>query len=86
MFFTDNSWILRDPGTGTYTDDIATRNKFKSLDYHWGPKPKMKFPKEDEFDCFKLNYMGDGEVLNLIKIILLVLLISMEKEFIEKFK
>ena len=65
--FTDNSWILRDPGTGTYTDDIATRNKFRSLDYHWGPKAKIQFPKEDEFDCFKLNYMGDGKVLQFDK-------------------
>ena len=63
----DNSWIARDPGTGTYTDDIDLRNKFKSLDYHWGPQPKMKFPKEDEFDCFKLNYMTSGEVLKFDK-------------------
>ena len=65
--FTDNSWILRDPGTGTYTDDIDTRNKFRSLDYHWGPKAKIQFPKEDEFDCFKLNYMSDGEILQFDK-------------------
>jgi len=65
--FTDNSWILRDPGTGTYTDDIVTRNKFRSLDYHWGPKAKIQFPIEDEFDCFRLNYMGDGEVLQFDK-------------------
>jgi len=65
--FTNNSWILRDPGTGTYTDDIETRNKFRSLDYHWGPNAKIQFPKEDEFDCFKLSYMGDGEVLQFDK-------------------
>ncbi len=65
--FTGNSWILRDPGTGTYTDDIDTRNKFRSLDYHWGPKAKIQFPKEDEFDCFKLNYMSDGEILQFDK-------------------
>ena len=65
--FKDNKWIARDPGTGTYTDDIEIRNKFRSLEYHWGPKPKMKFPKEDEFDCFKLNYMSDGEVLHFDK-------------------
>jgi len=65
--FTDNSWILRDPGTGTYTDDIDTRNKFRSLEYHWGPKAKIQFPKEDEFDCFKLNYMGNGKTLQFDK-------------------
>ena len=65
--FTNNSWILRDPGTGTYTDDIETRNKFRSLEYHWGPKAKIKFPKEDEFDCFKLNYMSNGETLQFDK-------------------
>ena len=61
--FTDNKWIARDPGTGTYTDNIKLRNKFRSLDYHWGPKVDLKFPNEDEFDCFRLNYMSDGEVL-----------------------
>ena len=65
--FTDNSWIARDPGTGTYTDDIETRNNFRSLNYHWGPKPNIAFPKEDEFDCFKLKYMSDGEVLQFDK-------------------
>ena len=65
--FTSDKWIARDPGTGTYTDDIVTRNKFRSLDYHWGPNAKIHFPKEDEFDCFKLNYMGDGEVLQFDK-------------------
>ena len=65
--FADSKWIARDPGTGTYTDDIEIRNRFRSLEYHWGPKPKMKFPKEDEFDCFKLNYMSDGEVLHFDK-------------------
>ena len=65
--YTNNSWIARDSGTGTYTDDIETRNKFRSLEYHWGPKAKIQFPKEDEFDCFKLNYMGDGEVLQFEK-------------------
>ena len=62
--FTDDKWIARDPGTGTYTDDIEMRNRFRSLEYHWGPKPKINFPKEDEFDCFRLNYMSDGEVLH----------------------
>lgn len=61
--FTDNKWIARDPGTGTYTDDISTRNKFKSLEYHWGPNLNIKFKKEDEFDCFKINNMTDGNVL-----------------------
>ena len=65
--FKDNKWIARDPGTGTYTDDIEIRNRFRSLEYHWGPKPKMKFPKEDEFDCFKLNYMSNGEVIKIDK-------------------
>ena len=27
----------------------------------------MKFPKEDEFDCFKLNYMSNGETLEIDK-------------------
>ena len=65
--FTGNSWIARDPGTGTYTDDIETRNNFRSLEYHWGPNTKIKFPKEDEFDCFRLNHMSDGEVLQFNK-------------------
>ena len=46
----------------------------------------MKFPKEDEFDCFKLNHMTSGEVLKFDKIILLVLLISMEEESTGRFK
>ncbi|RZP21610.1 MAG: hypothetical protein EVA29_02640 [Candidatus Actinomarinales bacterium] len=61
--FTNDKWIARDPGTGTYTDNIELRNKFRSLEYHWGPKAEIKFPEEDEFDCFRLNYMSDGEVL-----------------------
>jgi len=61
--FTDGKWVARDPGTGTYTDDIKIRNEFRSLDYHWGPKIDIKFPNENEFDCFRLNYMSDGEVL-----------------------
>ena len=65
--FTNNTWIARDPGTGTYTDDIKTRNQFRSLHYHWGPKAKIHFPQEDEFDCFKLNHMSDGEVLKFNK-------------------
>ena len=65
--FTDNKWIARDPGTGTYTDDILTRNKFRSLDYHWGPNIDIEFKKEDEFDCFKLNNMSDGNVIRFDK-------------------
>ena len=65
--FTKRNWIARDPGTGTYTDDIKLRNKFRSMEYHWGPKAKIKFPNEDEFSCFKLNYMSDGEVLRFDK-------------------
>tara|TARA_B100000674_G_scaffold427803_1_gene382745 strand:- start:312 stop:2009 length:1698 start_codon:yes stop_codon:yes gene_type:complete len=65
--FKGNSWIARDPGTGTYTDDIKKRNNFRSLNYHWGPKPNIEFPKEDEFDCFKLKYISDGEVLQFDK-------------------
>tara|TARA_B100001996_G_scaffold181186_1_gene138357 strand:+ start:386 stop:2002 length:1617 start_codon:yes stop_codon:yes gene_type:complete len=61
--FTGNKWIARDPGTGTYTDDIFLRNEFRSLKYHWGPNVNIKFPNEDEFSCFRLNYMSDGEVL-----------------------
>jgi len=65
--FTNNKWIARNPGTGTYTDNIKIRNLFRSLEYHWGPKAKINFPKEDEFDCFKLNFMSDGEVLHFDK-------------------
>ena len=61
--YSNSIWITRDPGTGTYTDDINIRNKFRSLEYHWGPKANIKIPKEDEFDCFRLNYMGDGHTL-----------------------
>ena len=63
----NNKWIARDPGTGTYTDDIKTRNKYRSLEYHWGPKVEMSFPQEDAFDCFKLNYMSTGQVLKFDK-------------------
>ena len=65
--FSEGKWVARDPGTGTYTDNIDLRNNFKSLAYHWGPQPKMNFPKEDEFDCFKLNHMTSGEVLKFDK-------------------
>ena len=65
--FSNNKWIARDPGTGTYTDDIKTRNKYRSLEYHWGPKVEMSFPQEDAFDCFKLNYMSTGQVLKFDK-------------------
>ncbi len=61
--YANRRWIARDPGTGTYTDDINLRNNFRSLEYHWGPKAGIKIPKEDEFDCFRLNYMGDGHTL-----------------------
>ena len=65
--FLNNQWIARDPGTGTYTDDIKKRNKFRSLEYHWGPLVEMNLPKEDAFDCFKLNYMSNGKVLKFDK-------------------
>ena len=65
--FAANKWIARDPGTGTYTDDIKTRNEFRSMKFHWGPNADIEFPKESEFDCFKLNYMEDGKVLSLDK-------------------
>ena len=61
--FTNGTWYARDPGTGTYTDNIEIRNKFRSVDFHWGPKSNIKYPKLDEFDCFKLR-INDGEVLN----------------------
>ena len=61
--FTNQQWIARDPGTGTYTDDMSIRNSFKSLQYHWGPNINLKFKQEDEFDCFKLNNMSDGKAL-----------------------
>jgi hypothetical protein len=61
--FTNGTWYARDPGTGTYTDNIDLRNKFRSADYHWGPKSNIKFPKLDEFDCFKLR-INDGEALH----------------------
>ena len=62
--FTNRKWIARDPGTGTYTDNTELRNKFRSLGYHWGPRADIKFPNEDEFDCFRLNYMSDGEAVS----------------------
>jgi len=65
--FSNNKWIARDPGTGTYTDDIKTRNKYRSLEYHWGPNVEMSFPIEDAFDCFKLKYMSRGQVLKFDK-------------------
>ena len=65
--FTDGKWIARDPGTGTYTDDIETRNNFRSLEFHWGPNTNIKFPKESEFDCFRLNHIEGGKLLFLDK-------------------
>jgi len=65
--FTDDKWVARDPGTGTYTDDIEIRNSFRSMRYHWGPKAIINFSKEDEFDCFKLNNMSNGVVLEVGK-------------------
>ena len=32
------------------------RCSHRSLEYHWGPLVEMNLPKEDAFDCFKLNY------------------------------
>ena len=37
------------------------------MKFHWGPNADIKFPKESEFDCFKLNYMEDGKLLFLDK-------------------
>ena len=65
--FTDGKWIARDPGTGTYTDDIETRNNFRSLEFHWGPNTNIKFPKESEFDCFRLNHIEGGKLIFLDK-------------------
>ena len=64
---TNGKWIARDPGTGTYTDDIGIRNKFRSMIYHWGPNADLEFPYESEFDCFKLTHAGEGKVLELNK-------------------
>lgn len=33
------------------------------MQYHWGPNIDLKFRKEDEFDCFKLNNISNGEAL-----------------------
>ena len=71
--FTNNKWIARDPGTGTYTDNIEVRNDFRSTNYHWGPKADVNLPIMDEFDCFKLHkeisspLISDGKVLYLDK-------------------
>ncbi len=65
--FSSGKWIARDPGTGTYTDDINKRNKFRSLKYHWGPIVNLEFPKETAFDCFKLNNVSSGKVLKFDK-------------------
>ena len=40
--FSNNQWIARDPGTGTYTDNIQKRNNFRSMQYHWGPNIDLK--------------------------------------------
>ena len=65
--FSNNKWIARDPGTGTYTDDINKRNKFRSLNYHWGPNVNVEFPNDTAFDCFKLNNVSSGKVLKFDK-------------------
>jgi hypothetical protein len=33
------------------------------MQYHWGPNIDLNLRKEDEFDCFKLNNIGNGEAL-----------------------
>ena len=65
--YTDGKWIARDPGTGTYTDNIDLRNKFRSMIYHWGPNTDLDFPYESEFDCFKLAHASEGKVLKFDK-------------------
>jgi len=61
--YTNGKWIARDPGTGTYTDNIKIRNSFRSLDYHWGPNLNIKFPEESIFDCFRLIGTSSGKAL-----------------------
>ena len=66
--YTDGKWIARDPGTGTYTDNIDLRNKFRSMIYHWGPNTDLDFPYESEFDCFKLAHASEGKVLKFLNL------------------
>jgi hypothetical protein len=61
--YTNGKWIARDPGTGTYTDNIKIRNSFRSLAYHWGPNLEIKFPEESSFDCFRLTGTSSGKAL-----------------------
>lgn len=65
--FDGETWIARDPGTGTYTDNIKLRNKFRSFKYHWGPNLNINEIKNDEFECFKLSNISDGVLLNFDK-------------------
>ena len=64
--FAEGKWIARDPGTGTYTDNLETRNLYRSLNSHWGPNIDFNF-KTDFTNTFKLINMSSGNVLEFNK-------------------
>ena len=37
------------------------------MEFHWGPNTNIKFPKESEFDCFRLNHIEGGKLIFLDK-------------------
>ena len=62
----NGNWVARDPGTGTYTDNLETRNLYRSLNSHWGPNIDFKI-KTDFTNTFKLINMSSGNVLEFNK-------------------
>ena len=62
----NGKWVARDPGTGTYTDNLKTRNLYRSLNSHWGPNVEFK-EKNDFSNTFKLINMSSGNVLEFNK-------------------
>ena len=60
--YSNGKWFARDPGTGTYTDNIKVRNKYRSAESHWGPN--LMFKNNQSFkECFELNNLEPGKVL-----------------------
>jgi len=60
--YSNGKWFARDPGTGTYTDNIKVRNTYRSVESHWGPN--LMFKNNQSFkECFELNNIEPGKVL-----------------------
>ena len=52
--YSNGKWFARDPGTGTYTDNIKVRNTYRSVESHWGPN--LMFKNNQSFKkCFVIK-------------------------------